>query len=161
MASVPQSLSDARARGERFYFTGKPCKRGHVAKRYVSTASCSACEIERCLRYYHADPESAKKQRRWRDANRGAHNAHQGKRYASKVKATPKWLSEGQLAEIKVFYDEAARLTLKTGVKHQVDHVIPLLNDRVCGLHVPWNLQVLTKSQNQAKGNRFDDGDYQ
>lgn len=48
------------------------------------------------------------------------------------------------------FYEEARRLTAETGVKHEVDHIIPC--DRG-GLHCPSNLQVLTASENIAKSN--------
>jgi hypothetical protein len=37
------SREEARQQGLKHYFTGKPCKRGHVAKRYVSTHVCVEC----------------------------------------------------------------------------------------------------------------------
>jgi len=70
-------------------------------------------------------------------------------------KAMPKWLTLGQKAQIRSMYLAARQLTKTTGVKHVVDHVIPLQSDFVCGLHVPWNLQILTHIDNSVKGNRL------
>lgn len=35
--------AEARAQGLTRYFTGKPCKRGHIADRFVSSSACVAC----------------------------------------------------------------------------------------------------------------------
>lgn len=40
------SRKNAVANGIKHYFTGKPCKRGHVAKRLVSTCVCVLCSYE-------------------------------------------------------------------------------------------------------------------
>lgn len=37
------SRQDARSRGQKTYFTGEPCKNGHVAYRYVQSGTCSQC----------------------------------------------------------------------------------------------------------------------
>jgi 5-methylcytosine-specific restriction endonuclease McrA len=60
------------------------------------------------------------------------------------------------LEQIKDFYKEAETLKNKDGITRQVDHIIPLVNKNICGLHVPWNLQLLTPIENQIKNARFD-----
>lgn len=87
--------------------------------------------------------------------NRYKVNAIKAKYRASKYNATPKWLTKQHLEEIKVFYKEAKKLTDNTGELYQVDHIVPLQGNEVCGLHVPWNLQILTKSENISKFNKL------
>jgi len=44
MTSERNNLRQVAAdKGEMFFDTGKPCKRGHMSKRYVSTGGCVAC----------------------------------------------------------------------------------------------------------------------
>lgn len=87
--------------------------------------------------------------------NRDKTNAVKAKYRASKYNATPKWLTKQHLEEIKFFYKEAKKLTDATGELYQVDHIVPLQGNEVCGLHVPWNLQILTKSENISKFNKL------
>lgn len=93
--------------------------------------------------------------KRWAARNVGKVNAAAGRRNADRAKATPKWLSAVQLAQIEEFYEIAIARTTQTGVKHEVDHVHPLRGGNFAGLHVPWNLQVLTRSENIRKSNRL------
>ena len=48
------------------------------------------------------------------------------------------------------YYAEALTITEQTGVKHEIDHIVPLSKG---GPHAPWNLQILTSIQNKNKGN--------
>lgn len=87
--------------------------------------------------------------------NPGMVNARHARRYAAKLKATPKWITEEHWKQIENFYIKASELTKQTGVVHHVDHIIPLQGKNVKGLHVPWNLQILTANENLKKGNKY------
>lgn len=69
--------------------------------------------------------------------------------------AMPRWLTAEHKAQIRAMYLAARKLTKDTGIKHVVDHIVPLRSEVVCGLHVPWNLQILTHNVNCAKSNKL------
>lgn len=94
----------------------------------------------------------AEKRKEWRKNNKDKIMAQKARRRARKLNATPNWLTEEDNKEILSFYTEAQRLQNETGEKYHVDHIVPLLGDGGCGLHVPWNLQVLTEEENLKKG---------
>lgn len=75
-------------------------------------------------------------------------------RYAKSLRrmATPKFAN---LDKIKEVYKQAASLQKDTGKKFHVDHIVPIKNKIVCGLHVEWNLQILPARENIVKGNKF------
>lgn len=119
-------------------------------------------------RYYEANKEQIKARNRQRYAEKSelikagakeyrANNKHKvrewnGTRRAKTRLAMPVWVDRSKIAEI---YAEASILSKSTGEPHHVDHVIPLTNEFVCGLHVPDNLQVIKGVENLRKGNRF------
>lgn len=92
----------------------------------------------------------------WRETNSDKVRAINAKRRSKKLKATPVWLSEYDLNQIKSIYKEAIDLELKDGFKRHVDHIHPLQNKYICGLHVPQNLQILTETENCSKSNKFE-----
>lgn len=81
--------------------------------------------------------------------------AYAMKRYATKKSCTPDWLTEQQLKEIENYYWLAADLRSVTGQEYHVDHIVPIQGENVCGLHVPWNLQVLPSDINISKSNFY------
>lgn len=72
--------------------------------------------------------------------------------YRRKLKSAA--LAGAFLPQIETFYTEARRLTEETGVNHVVDHYWPINGKGSCGLHVPWNLRVVTQRENDSKGNK-------
>ncbi len=151
---------------------GVPCKNGHLAPYNRRHGYCRECLRIAQERYEQSERgrerqraaqaryERSEKGRAFEEqyvyvpteASRAYARAYAAERYVAEVQAVPSWLTEDDRARIKAIYaDAAARET-----PHHVDHIIPLVNDLVCGLHVPWNLQVLTKRDNLRKGNKFD-----
>jgi len=97
-----------------------------------------------------ANPEKARAcDAAWLAANPAKNCAKQVRRIAVKLNATPKWLTPEHHAEILNWYRRGAEAGL------EVDHVVPLRGVNVSGLHVPWNMQLLTKSENVLKSNHF------
>lgn len=168
------SRSEAKRKKLKHYYTGKPCTRGHIAPRRVSSCVCIKCDEnhrEDYKSYYqnwqrkNAD-KVAINNKKYRDANRDSvrasarkwhkdnpakSNAATARYRAAKIQATPQWADHDK---IQKFYEEADRMSKETGVPHEVDHIYPLQGELVCGLHVHQNLQVITQKQNRSKGNK-------
>lgn len=66
-------------------------------------------------------------------------------------RATPAWADRAEMA----MWANVAEVLSHGGVRFEVDHVVPLRSDRVCGLHTHDNMQILTRRANRAKGNRI------
>lgn len=67
------SLAEARSGGLLYYFTGKPCKHGHVAQRIVSGRSCVVCHHKRSAEWYADNTQLALEQSKDRyESNRSA-----------------------------------------------------------------------------------------
>lgn len=103
-------------------------------------------------KYYEENRESileVKKQ--WRQQNTDKTNASRAKRRALKLQATPSWVDRDSLIGMY----KLALMFNRTGIKLQVDHIVPLQSDTVCGLHCESNLQLLPATDNNSKGNRY------
>lgn len=167
--------------GVRTYFTGLPCKRGHVADRLTSNGTCTQClpsvrsawktGNERVREgnaiYYERNRESVLSlNKEWRDShpdevkncrrryyekNKPKYTASSRARKEHVALATPSW---ADMEAITAVYVDAGRLSEETGIKHDVDHIIPLRGKFVCGLHVHNNLRPIPASENRSKGNR-------
>ena len=72
--------------------------------------------------------------------------------YTQLYAAWPEWCSDHP--GFKAVYDEAKRRRARGEVVH-VDHVVPVLSPLVCGLHVPWNPEVIDARKNLQKSNKW------
>jgi hypothetical protein len=145
----------------KWYFTGKPCKNGHIAPRFKSNRNCKECAYEKREKYENSPAylewkETNKKSvaLAWQKRNRASVNANTRKYQANKIQRTPKWLSEFDLLKMKCLYQVAAMRSQESGQDWHVDHIVPLQGKNVSGLHVPWNLQVIPKKDNLSKSNK-------
>lgn len=91
----------------------------------------------------------------WRRLNKDKNARKQMERVARKLNATPSWLTKEQREEIDQLYWLAKDLRSVSGQDYHVDHIVPLKGKNVCGLHVPWNLQVLPSDLNLSKSNKL------
>jgi hypothetical protein len=186
---LPKTRDEAKACGNRLYYTCKPCNRGHLSARKVSNRACQACNAfnarnwakenpekllaasrkfetthrERLLvkrretkrLRYAEDPEKQKiAAQKWAAKNQARKYELNARRRAANRLASPLWLTEQHRLEIEKVYLLAKSLSESTGFEHHVDHIFPLRGKRSCGLHVPWNLEVLPRNENIRKGNK-------
>jgi hypothetical protein len=80
--------------------------------------------------------------------------AHSAKRRAYHKNATPVWLTDEQKQDMTCMYALAKKFEKLCNTIYHVDHIVPLAGKDICGLHVPWNLQLLPASINIAKSNK-------
>ena len=154
-----------KAEGARLRHAANP----GVARAYAKTWRQANLEEARArdVARYAANPEKVKarvqrwtemnRERKastdsaWKKANRDKANANAARREAQKLQATPVWANADHIAGMY----EVAQLFRNIGIDMHVDHIVPLCSSKVCGLHVEFNMQLLVKSENSVKGNRW------
>lgn len=185
----PKTRTEAKTTGAKYYFTGKPCARGHVALRETK-GNCVACREEdwkkdnekrkdkpkteaakaAAKRYYARNREAVIARAaarpshetrvykdRYNQRNPEYRKAQTSLRKRRHREATPPWVTQEQKRVMRNLYLQAQRLTKITGERYVVDHIVPLISDEVCGLHLPWNLRVITQEENLKKSNKLVD----
>lgn len=191
--NLPKTRAEAKAAGATHYFTGEPCKHGHIAPRKTKGACVECLKVEwaqaaetraEYFRGYNRKEEVRDKKHdwylenreqviqtaatrpaavlreyrnAWKAANKTQVLADNKVRRRKHRDATPPWLTRKQKSEIRQLYQIAITMTQTTGEQYVVDHIVPLRGEEVCGLHVPWNLRVITQEQNLKKSNKLVD----
>ena len=78
MNGYAETRAEAKNKGEKYYFTGKPCKRGHIEPRFSSSGGCTKCGYENDSHRRMDKPEDCReRQRKWRECNRDYVNERQ------------------------------------------------------------------------------------
>ena len=187
----PKTRKEAKAIGATHYYTGEPCKHGHIALRKTKGACVECLKIEwqkgnesraGYFKEYNKRDDIKDRKSDWYQANRDAVIDRAKTRPVEKLReyrnvwkennvlqvradtkarrrkhrdATPPWLTRKQKTEIRQLYQIAITMTKTTGEQYVVDHIVPLRSPDVCGLHVPWNLRVITQEENLKKSNKL------
>ena len=124
-------------------------KKNSIYKAKWQSENSGKVDVSR-NKYVENNPEKVRiAKHSWYSENKSYYTERASVRNGYRAKAKPKWLNELDKLWIAEIYDLARR------TNRQVDHIIPVRNKIVCGLHVPWNLQLLTKEENTRKSNRF------
>ena len=151
---LPSSAKEAKDLDLPRYFTGKPCKRGHLAERFTTSATCVECARMHFSTWREKNAESDRKSsREWQKNNRAKVIASIARYEAGRDQRTPFW---ADMKAIDAVYEEARRISEETGVPHHVDHIVPLHGKKVSGLHVHYNLQPIPAIENKRKSNLFE-----
>jgi len=187
----PNTREEAKKTGSKYYFTGQPCKHGHIALRKTKGACVECLKVEwtkgietraEYFKQYNQSEAGQKAKRDYYERNReqviaraAARPAEQRRLHREKYKAqnpelykaltsvrkrrhknaTPRWITAEQKLAMREMYLQAQKITKITGERYVVDHIIPLISPEVCGLHVPWNLRVITQDENLKKSNKL------
>jgi hypothetical protein len=189
--NLPTTREEAKKTGSKYYFTGQPCKHGHIAARKTKGSCVECLKVEWVkgnesradyFRKYNKREDVKDRKNDWYQENRetvinnaATRPAHVLRAYRNAWKAnnktqvladnkvrrrkhreaTPPWLTRKQKSEIRQLYQIAITMTQTTGEQYVVDHIVPLRSHEVCGLHVPWNLRVITQEENLKKSNKL------
>ncbi|SFN49628.1 hypothetical protein SAMN04487859_103225 [Roseovarius lutimaris] len=133
-----------------------------LAEHLQSQQGIETAQLVR-MKEWQATLTSMERKARYRAKNRALLRHKQGMRRAAKLNAIPPWLTKTQERQILRLHEKAVEREFWSQIPHDLHHSSPLCgkssaSDDVaaCGLHVPWNLEVLTREENLSLGARLD-----
>jgi 5-methylcytosine-specific restriction endonuclease McrA len=145
----PCTLVDLRARAPRYFGKYAEYVNDWKREKYANEAEYRekvATQKKTAYDNRQAEINQARRERWANDPNNPARKYYRRKDVKDK---TPKWVNLDVILEVHA----------KCPKGYEVDHIVPLRGvidgRRVSGLHVPWNLQYLTPTENRKKKNRI------
>ena len=122
-------------------------------KREWYTANCHS-EAEKARQRRAENPDANRASvAKWASKNRHKIVELAATRRARVARAKPYWADQWVICQA---YELAKMRELATGIKWDVDHIVPLKSDHVCGLHNEFNLQVIPRIRNKQKSNKIE-----
>ena len=131
-------------------------KDGSVYRAYRS--SCKACHRKESQDYRKENPDKIKAYRVQPHVKAALTERNRVRKLLKSSNAVPNWLTPEMKKQIRDVYIHMRDCRAVTGEPYHVDHIVPLNGENVCGLHVPWNLQVLPADVNTSKSNEWEWG---
>lgn len=153
------------------------CPKGHDTFKAGRTVwnRCRRCHNATQKKWRKAHPqETYESSRDWQQKHRKLINQRKRKRYAARREEFTVYRQKYRKQNRGSYVESNRRLQLtklhrvpnfgQEGIKEfyrncpkgmEVDHIIPIHNECVSGLHVIWNLQYLTPEENNRKNNSF------
>lgn len=125
------NLENRKKNGRKVSVVEKESSRKRASKYYYSNKELPSFKSKRCFR-----TSVSHKQRK---------------------KASPNWLTPEHKECINYLYWLAKDAASVSGESYHVDHIVPIKGVGICGLHVPWNLQILPADMNMRKSNKHAD----
>lgn len=176
---LPSTIAEARTIGSNYYFNKKPCKNGHISKRYVISRTCFECKKEKQIKSRADNPvlwmaynkkanlsaRRKKSKAEWREKNRDKINqqnrewhANNPEKAAAKIK---KWRSKNQ-ESCRTYSRNRKALIKNAAGKHTKDDVLAIYEKQnkkcpVCnacllsGYHVDHIVPLSKGGSNDAK----------
>ncbi len=159
---------EALLQGHKTYIDDKKsCKKCGNNEKYVSSYQCVKCSISKLndthlMKEYRTIEKQRQKLRRWRKEN-PEKRKQQSKSLKSRVNSCIRFaryrarkrnqtLANANTTLISDIYAQCKIITEQTKIPHEVDHIVPI---SLGGIHHESNLQIITRTENRMKGNRY------
>lgn len=144
----------------------KPIESFHIRTRkrsdgsqYITTpASCKVCRNKKAVKYRKENQEVIRAYRKSPKRKADTKMRLKIKEIRKSHPAVPNWLTLEQKKEIRKLHLKQKHMRDTKNKEYHIDHIVPLNGETVCGLHVPWNLQLIPEKENLSKSNKWEFG---